>query len=213
MVGKGPGVAGVARTISLAATITAVSAATREVTLKGPQGNELTVVAADEVKNFAQLKLGDKVDVQSVEALVLELKKGGGMPVARTEQAAAASAKRGASPAGVGGRQVKVVGDVVATDPATQKVTVRGPRRTVELAVRDPAQFRLIANGDRIEATYTESAAVAVTPAAKKYRGYRFQAREAQEATCTSKCLVQSAWPWSRSTPGPSRNGARPGAR
>jgi hypothetical protein len=113
------------------------------------------------------LKAGDRVDVQYAEALVLELKKGGGKPVARTEQAGVATAKPGASPGGVGGRQVTVVGDVIGTDPATQKVTVRGPQRTVELAVRDPEQFKLIAKGDQIEATYTEAVAVAVTPAAK----------------------------------------------
>jgi hypothetical protein len=33
--------------------------------------------------------------------------------------------------------------------------------------VRDPEQFKLIAVGDQIEATYTEAVAVAVKPAAK----------------------------------------------
>ena len=33
------------------------------------------MVAGPEVKNFNQLKVGDKVDIQYVEALVLELKK------------------------------------------------------------------------------------------------------------------------------------------
>ena len=149
IVGKGPGVAGAARTIDIAATITAIDAATRAVTLKGPKGNEATIVAGPDVKNFAQLKVGDKVDVKYVEALTLELKKGGGNPVARTEQARGASAKPGAAPGAIGGRQITVVGDVVNVDAATQTVTVRGPQRTVELKVRDPEQFKLLRRATR----------------------------------------------------------------
>ena len=166
--GKGPGVAGVAQTLTLTATITAVNAATREITLKGPQGRELTVVAGPEVRNFAQLKVGDSVEAQYVESLVLELKKGGGKPVERTQKAGGATAKPGAMPGAIAGQQVTVVGDVINVDAATQTVTVRGPKRTLDLKVADPEQFKLIAKGDQIEATYTEAAAVSVTPAAKK---------------------------------------------
>ena len=166
--GKAPGAAGVARTIDIEATITHIDAKTREVTLKGPQGNEITVVAGPEVKNFAQLKAGQVVSLQYLESLVLELKKGGGAPVARTERAGAAAAKPGEMPGAIGGRQVTVVGDVVGLDPATHTVTVRGPHRTLDLEVRDPEQFKLIAIGDQIEATYTEAVAVSVTPGAKK---------------------------------------------
>jgi hypothetical protein len=166
--GKGPGVAGAARTLELKATITAVDAKTREITLKGPQGNEVTVVAGPEVKNFAQLKVGDTVDVQYLQSLVLELKKGGGVPVARTEKAGGAAAKEGAKPGAVIGREVTVVGDVVNVDAATKTVTVKGPKRTVDLNVEDPEQLKLIAKGDQVQATYTEAAAVSVTPAKKK---------------------------------------------
>src|SRR6185369_12019451 len=74
-VGSAPGMAGVAQTVKMTATITAIDAATRDVTLKGPQGNEVVVTAGPEVKNFANMKVGDAVDVQYVEALTLELKK------------------------------------------------------------------------------------------------------------------------------------------
>jgi hypothetical protein len=63
---------------------------------------------------------------------------------------------------------VTIVADVVDINPATQTITLRGPQRTVELKVRDPEQFKLIAKGDQVEATYTEAVAIEVTPAAKK---------------------------------------------
>lgn len=167
VVGKGPGVAGAAQTVNVTATITAIDAKTRAVTLKGPQGREITLTAGPEVRNFAQMKVGDAVDVQYVEALTLELKKGGGMTVQKSEAAGAMRAKEGAAPAGMVGRQVTVVADVIAVDPATQTVTLKGPQRTVDLKVRDPAQFARVAKGDQVEATYTEAVAIAVTPAKK----------------------------------------------
>ena len=167
VVGKGPGVAGAAQTVTIAATITAIDAKTRAVTLKGPQGREVTLTAGPEVRNFAQMKVGDAVDVQYVEALTLELKKGGGMKVQKSEAAGAMRAKDGSTPAGAIGRQVTIVANVVALDPATQTVTLKGPQRTVDLKVRDPAQFALVAKGDQVEATYTEAVAIAVSPSKK----------------------------------------------
>jgi Cu/Ag efflux protein CusF len=120
------------------------------------------------VKNFDNLKVGDQVTLQYVEALALELKKGGGLVVQRTEQATGAAAKPGAKPAGAVGRQVTIVADVVAVDAAKQTVTLRGPQRTVELPIADAEQFKRIAKGDQVEATFTQAVAIAVEPAAKK---------------------------------------------
>jgi len=166
--GKAPGMVGVAQTVKLTATITAIDKATRDVTLKGPQGNEVTLTAGPDVKKFDTLKVGDQVDVQYVEALTLELKKGGGMLVARTEQKGAVGAKPGEAPGGAVGRQVTIVADVVAVDPANQVITLKGPKRTVDLKVPDSEQFKRIAKGDQVEATYTQALALAVEPAAKK---------------------------------------------
>ena len=167
VVAKGPGVAGAAQTVKLTATITAIDAATRALTLKGPEGKEVTLTAGQEVKNFAQMKVGDQVNVEFVEALTLELKKGSTAPVARAEQAGASAAKPGERPAGAVGRQVTITAEVMNVDPKTQVVTLRGPQRTVELKVADPEQFKRVAKGDRVEATYTEALAIAVEPAKK----------------------------------------------
>lgn len=164
VVEKGPGVASAAQTVKFTAAITAINSATREITLKGSQGREVTLVAGPQVKNFAQMKVGDQVTAEYVEALTLELKKGGGKAVGVTEQAGAKGAKPGDLPAGVAGRQVKIVADVVDVNPSTQTLTLRGAKETVELKVRDPAQFKLVAKGDQVEATYTQAVAIAVAP-------------------------------------------------
>jgi hypothetical protein len=166
--GTAPGKGGVAEVVKLTAAITAIDKATRDVTLKGPQGNEVTLTAGPEVKNFDQMKVGDQVNVEYLQALTLELKKGGGLVVARTEQKGAAAAKPGEKPAGAAGRQVTIVADVIGTDPAKQSITLKGPQRTVEMKIPDPEQFKRIAKGDQVEATYSQALAIAVTPAAKK---------------------------------------------
>jgi len=167
MVGTGPGKAAAVETMKMTATITAIDKATRDVTLKGPQGNEVVVTAGPEVKNFDQLKVGDQVNLNYIEALTLELKKGGGMVVQRTEKAGAGAAKPGEKPGAAAGRQVTVVADVVAVDSAKQVVTLKGPQRTVDLKIRDPEQFKRVAKGDQVEATYTQAVAIAVEPAKK----------------------------------------------
>lgn len=159
---KAPGMVAAAHTIKLTATITAIDPKTREVTLKGPEGNEVTVEAGSHVKNFAQMKVGDQVNAEYIEALSIELKKGGGQPVGVTRSADAGSAKAGKMPAGAAGRKVTVVADVVGLDPQTQTVTLRGPQRTVDIKVADPEQFKLIAKGDQVEATYAEALAMKV---------------------------------------------------
>jgi Cu/Ag efflux protein CusF len=167
MTATAPGKGVAAAIVEMTATVQAIDKASRTITLKGPKGGVVDITAGPEVKNFDQIKVGDQVVARYVEALTLELKKGGKAPVARTERDAGAAAKAGEKPAAGVGRQVQVIANVVALDPATQTVTLRGPQRTVNLKVRDPEQFKLVKVGDQVEATYTEALAVAVEPAKK----------------------------------------------
>ncbi|MFM2446665.1 MAG: hypothetical protein RI936_1112, partial [Pseudomonadota bacterium] len=72
----------------------------------------------------------------------------------------------GAAPGAVAGRQVTVIADVIAVDAAKQSVRLQGPKRVVDLKVRDPQQFKAIKVGDQIEGTFTEAVAIALEPAA-----------------------------------------------
>jgi Cu/Ag efflux protein CusF len=159
-----PGRASAATVAKAWATVTAVDKATRAVTLKGPQGNEFTVVAGPEVRNFDQIKAGDDLVVTYAEALTLELKKGGGAMRQRTDSDDAARTKAGEKPGVAATRSVTVMADVVAVNPRTQTVTLRGPQRTVDLRVPDKKQFQGIKVGDQVEARYTEAMAITMEP-------------------------------------------------
>jgi hypothetical protein len=157
---------GVASTTSLvSARVTRVDAAARVVELELGDGRAFTVVAGSEVRNLEQLGVGDVVNVAYIESLVLQLKKDGRSVVTRTQTQDLDRAPRGAKPGGVAQKQETVVADVLAVDRATGNVTLRGPERTVNLRIKDPAQLALIQPGDQVEATYTEAVAVAVDPA------------------------------------------------
>jgi hypothetical protein len=166
-VATAPGKGAAARVMTITASVEAIDAAERTVTLKGPRGRVVTLPVGPQVKNFDQIKVGDRVAVRYFEALSLELKKGGSGIRERAEREGAAAAQPGEQPAAGAARQVTVVADVVAVNPKTQTVTLRGPKRTVDLRIKDPKQFKLVKVGDQVEATYTEAIAVSVSPAPK----------------------------------------------
>ena len=167
-VSSSPGKAQVARAIKVSATVSAIDKASRTITLKDAAGKEFPVVAGSEVRNFDQITVGSEVVVGMMQALALELKKGGAGVPSKVESADGARAATGAKPGGVVARKVTVMADVVALDAKTQTATLKGPKQTVDLKVPDPKQFKMIAVGDQIQATYTEALAISVEPAKKK---------------------------------------------
>jgi ribosomal protein L6P/L9E len=165
MTAKEPGKATIASTVKVTGTVEAIDKATRQVSIKGPKGNLNTVTAGPDVRNFDQIKVGDQVVVQYLEALSLTLKKDGKELRSRTDTTDAARAAAGDKPAGIVARQTEVIADVTAVDAKTQVVTLRGPKQTVELKVPDREQFKLIKVGDQVQAVYTEAVALSVEPA------------------------------------------------
>jgi Cu/Ag efflux protein CusF len=161
-----PGAAMAARTVKATGTITAIDAATRVVTLKGDGGKVVSITAGPEVKRFAELKVGDKVTLEYLQALSLELKKGGAGATGAAEKQSAARAAPGQAPGGAVARQVTILADVVEVNAGKKTVTLRGPGgNLVDLSVQDPNQLKNIKKGDQVEAVYTEALAVAVEPA------------------------------------------------
>jgi hypothetical protein len=162
-----PGKATITEAVAISAQVVGLDKATRTVTLKGPKGNVVDIVAGDEVKNFDQIKLGDFVVARYVQALTLELMKTkGGAPVSAKE--GAVRAQPGERPAGAVARQVTVLADVTAVDPKKKTITLKGPKgNVVTLDVQNPDHFKVVKKGDQVQATYTEALALSVEPAPK----------------------------------------------
>ena len=161
-VATAPGQAAAMAVVTVSATVEAVDAATRTVSLKGPKGNVVDVVAGEEVRNFDQIKKGDKLTVRYAEALTLDLRKDG-KPVGRSESDSMKRAQPGEKPGGTARRDVTIVADVVGVDAAAKKVSLKGPKgNVVDLNVQDPEQLKLIKKGDKVEATYTQALAISM---------------------------------------------------
>jgi hypothetical protein len=159
-----PGKAMVARTVEASARIVEISKADRTVMLQGPRGKVFKVVAGDEVRNFDQLNVGDRVHVRYVESLMLELKKEGrGAPASETTGMVRAAP--GEQPGGAVMRQVTVMAKVVAVNPRKSTITLKGPEgNEVVLPVYNREQFNVVKKGDHVLATYTEAVAISVEP-------------------------------------------------
>jgi len=163
-----PGKVAMVGAAELSAQVVAIDKATCTLTLKGPKGNVVDVVAGEQVKNFDQIKVGDLVVARYAQALTLELRKtrdAGGEAVVKEE---AAKAKAGEKPAVAGARTVTLLADVVGVDPKASTITLKGPKgNEVTLDVRNPDQFKVVKKGDQVEVTYTEALALSVEPAPK----------------------------------------------
>jgi hypothetical protein len=160
-----PGQVAVAGTAQLIATVEAIDAAIRTLTLKGLQGNLQTLSVGDEIRNLPQVKVGDRLVVTYAQALALQLKKVGAGIRERVGHEGSAGAAPGERRTIVVGREITVVADVVAVNYIKQTVTLRGPNQTVRLVVPDAVQLKTITTGDQVHASYAEAFAVALRAA------------------------------------------------
>lgn len=159
----------VAETYAVEAEVVLVDQATRTVTLKAADGSVSAGVVGPEVKNLAQVKVGDKVRAQYSQALSLNLKKGGGMRD-KTESTDKVAAAPGQKPGAATMRQVHITADIVKLDAKTGALTVKGPQgRTLDLKVKDPKVLAGYQAGDQVEGTFLQVLAIGVVaPEAKK---------------------------------------------
>ena len=163
-----PGKATAVRAAEISAQVVAIDKATRTVTLKGPKGNAVDVVAGDEVRNFDQIKLGDFVVVRYAQALTLELRKTKAAGGDITVHEEGARAQPGEKPGVAGARQIHAIADVIGVDPQKSTITLKGPRgNVVTLNVQNPDQFKVVKKGDQVDVTYTEAVALSVESAPK----------------------------------------------
>jgi len=158
------------RTTTVTATVEAVDLEKRIVTVKGPEGNSVDIVAGPQVKNLAQVKVGDSVDVTYYESIAVKVYKPGEAPQGQAATVAAERlAKPGEKPAGVVGAQVTITATVESISPKKTSVTLKmadGKSKTVK--VEDKKNLDNVKVGDEVVITATETLAVAVKPAKKK---------------------------------------------
>ena len=150
--------------------VTKIDAATRTVTLKNKDG-ETSIVAGPEVKNFAEIKVGDHFDVVYELAVAIELVKVKN-PGTTSEQVSTSSttAPQGDKPGMITTKTVTATATVESIDAAKNIVSLKGTQGNIfKVKVQNPDLMKDIAVNDQVKVVYTEAiAAVVSAPAAKK---------------------------------------------
>jgi bifunctional DNA-binding transcriptional regulator/antitoxin component of YhaV-PrlF toxin-antitoxin module len=144
------------------ATVTKVNRKTREVTLKRADESLVTIVAGEEVRNFNQIKVGDIVETEVIEALAVVLEPAHTQVRERRESVAGSRAALGEKPGMKTTRTVEITAQVVAIDAKKREVTVRGAVQTVVLEAGEGIDLSPIKVGDNVRAVYIESLSIQV---------------------------------------------------
>ena len=150
--------------VKLEATVAAVDQKTREVTLEDADGETVTITAGDEVKNLAQVEVGDRVEVEYLEMVAMEVMPPGDVEMGAMTTAAKKTAPLGEKPAGTMVQETTVMTVIDAIDKENELVTLKGPEgETKTVKARNPANLEKIAVGDKVRVTYTTALAITVT--------------------------------------------------
>ncbi len=159
-----PGVPGgiVVETYQNTATVTAIDAANRKVTLVTPDGRKETFKAGPGVVNFDRIKVGDQVKATLAQQLVVYMARDN-PPAAEGEAALVALAPKGAKPGGLMANTVQVIAKVKAINLKDRKATLEfpdGSTKTVE--VRKDVDLTQRQVGEEVVIRCTEAVAISV---------------------------------------------------
>lgn len=154
---------------SASARVERVDQKQRQLTLKLQDGRHIELAVSPDVRNFAQIRRGDTVEVRYVESVLLQVHpKGTAAPTASAGEYVQ-GAPAGEKPAGVAVQEVNIVAKIVAIAADRSTVTLQGPRgRKVDIAVREPRRLDGVKVGDLVELTYRQGVAIEVSAPARK---------------------------------------------
>ena len=118
------------------------------------------------------MHIGDKVVVEYVQGLMMQMQAPGEAPVEPTAAMAAGRAEPGEKPAGGVAAAVQATVTITAIDVKNRMVVFQGPRGNLYQVKAGPeVHLEKAKVGDKLVATYTEAVAVTVEPAKKVKSG------------------------------------------
>jgi hypothetical protein len=143
------------------ATVEAIEASTRTLTLKKADGSYLTTVAGPDVTRFAEVKIGDTVNVRYYENVVIRLKRPGESDVVSSTKGTTGSEQ--VLPGGTRAKQVTITATITAIDLTTPSITFTGPHGwKYSSKVQDTEALAKVKVGDKVDIVWTEAMLVSV---------------------------------------------------
>lgn len=148
--------------VSVTATIEAIDAANRTVTLERSDSTSVEIKAEKEMQGFNALKVGDQVTATYYEAVLLTPRKPGD-PLPPAEPLTTIQRKE-RKPGSERRAQQTFRMTVDAIDATASSVTVKGAQgRVVTLALQDGKALQSLKVGDTLDVTYYESLLIDVS--------------------------------------------------
>ena len=139
---------------------------TRKVGLKTEDGRMLTIVAGPEVRNLAQIDLGDKVKAVYIRGIAARMAAPGRAAAGTQMTAGMVRAAEGEKPGAMVGESVSTVVKIVSFDASSNLVTFAAPDGFVRsVIVRKPEMQEFahgLTPGDEVEVTFTEALAIGI---------------------------------------------------
>ena len=142
-------------------TVEAIDAPTRAVTLKKPDGTFVTTVAGPDITRFAELKIGDTVNVRYYENVIVRVKQPGEPDVVSGAKGTTGSEQ--VLPGGTRAKQVTITATITAIDPTAPSITFTGPHGWKYTSkVQDTVALAKVKVGDKVDIVWTEATLVSV---------------------------------------------------
>jgi hypothetical protein len=165
-----PGKAIGARSTKLTATVKAIDAAKRTITIADPDGKAETIKVRPEVKRFDELAVGDRIVVEVNQGLLLEYQPPGSPALQPAAGVAGGVADKAQPPAAAVAGVIQSTVTVVDVSTFHRTVTFQDPdgnKYTVKAA--EGIAIEKLKVGDRLAATYVETVAIGIEkPAANQ---------------------------------------------
>ena len=149
--------------LTISATVEAIDLVARQVTLRGPEGNLVTLQVSEEARNLDQVEVGDTVEAEYYESVALFVQAAQGEPGAEVTTASARTPLGDKPGMGVADT-VTLTATVTAIDYDTRMITLQGPEgNTITTRVDESARrFNEVKQGDQVVVRYTRAVAITV---------------------------------------------------
>lgn len=152
---------------TLEATVVAVDARARTLVLRGPQGNELGLNVGPEVRNLAEVEVGDILSVSYYSGFLFSIAEPG--QAGGDFEVAAGRAEEGARPGAIVGATLRETVEILSVARDGTAVSFRDPEgliQSVEVPRKEGQEFaRKLRSGDLVDIQYSEAVAIGVAPA------------------------------------------------
>lgn len=151
------------QSMTVSAVVQAIDHETRVVTVRKPDGEEITFKASEEARNLDQVEVGDVLIAEYVESVSIDVMANDGLGADAAEVAALARTAEGEMPGFAAMGTSVVIATVEEINVEMNTFKLKGPDGTVsEYVARNPDNLNRAVVGDLVVITVTEAVAIAV---------------------------------------------------